>query len=379
MNSIYITAGILVLSLLGACSEKKVERTSRQQEKENDSLIVLSPEQAKNAGIETGHPQEKELSRTIRLYGTVTVSPQHMIGITFPLGGYVREVKVVPGMRVGKGDRLAVLEDLQYIQLQQDYLNAREKYSLAEKTYRRYKELNRTKASSDKLLEQAETERETQRINMASLAQKLRLIGVAPDRLSASGIQRSAPVRAPESGVVTKVNVHSGKYVASSETLFEIINTDDIMLTFKVFEKDVSLLKEGQEIAVYSNNNPEKKYKTTIAYLNRSFDRDRAVEVICRMPEQQEHDLLPGLFVNADLAVKSVRSLVLPEESVVSWKGKSYVYLAKGNYFEMVPVTTEIVQDGWQQVSSEKLSDRSEVVVKNAYALLMKAMNREEE
>jgi cobalt-zinc-cadmium efflux system membrane fusion protein len=79
-------------------------------------------------------------------------------------------------MHVSKGQVLAVIEDQQYIQLQQDYMLAKSNYSYAEKEYRRQYELNQSQASSDKVTQQAQAEMNNQKIMMNSIAEKLRLI-----------------------------------------------------------------------------------------------------------------------------------------------------------------------------------------------------------
>ena len=69
----------------------------------------------------------KEISSILKLNGIVDVPPQNMVSISVPLGGYLRSTSLLPGMHVRKGDVIAVMEDQQYIQLQQDYLTAKAK------------------------------------------------------------------------------------------------------------------------------------------------------------------------------------------------------------------------------------------------------------
>ena len=81
-------------------------------------------------------------------------------------------------MHISKGEVIATMEDQQYIQLQQDYLTAKAHFSSIEAEYIRQKELNASKASSDKVFQKAETEYISQKILINSLAEKLKLIGI---------------------------------------------------------------------------------------------------------------------------------------------------------------------------------------------------------
>lgn len=54
--------------------------------------------------------------------GMIDVPPQNKSFISVPFGGYIRDIKVLDGMRVTKGQVLLVVEHPEIIQLQQDYL-----------------------------------------------------------------------------------------------------------------------------------------------------------------------------------------------------------------------------------------------------------------
>ena len=103
------------------------------------------------------------------------VPPQNLVSISIPLGGYLRSTNLLTGTHVSKGQTLALMEDPQYIQLQQDYLTAKTKLVYAEKEYNRQKELNESKASSDKVFQQAQTEFNVQKILLKSLRGKIKI------------------------------------------------------------------------------------------------------------------------------------------------------------------------------------------------------------
>lgn len=364
---------------MAACGKKEETQTEAAPEATASNVISLSETQVKNAAIETGTAAEKELSGTVQLQGEVTVPPQSLVNVTFPLGGYIKKTNVLPGMHVQKGQVLAVIEDMQYIQLQQDYLTAKEQLAVAEMEYNRQKELNAKKASSDKLFEQITAERETQRIATASLKQKLELIGVNVSRLNATNISKAISIPSPVSGLVSAVNVNVGKYVSPTEMLFELTDMNDVVLTFNAFEKDVKYLKTGQQLDVYGNDNPDKKYSAKIQFINHSLNADRAATVIAKL-NRYDAVFIPGLFVNADIHVQNKKQLALPADAIVDWQGKSYVFEDKGNgKYTMLPVKAGISQDGFKQFEGEGITASSRLVVKNAYTLLMKAMNEGEE
>ncbi len=368
---------ILILSLV-SCNSKQAEPTATA-EAAVETSVSLSAEQLKNAQIETGKAIKSNISSTLRLNGSIDVPPQSKVSISFPLGGYLKSSKLLPGMQVRKGEVLAVLEDAQFISLQQDYLISKSKQELTEAEYLRQKDLNVGKASSDKVLQQAKSEYETQRITLRALAEKLRLIGLNPEQLTEDKISRTISLRSPISGYVSKVDVNIGKYTAPTDVLFELVNTDDIHLSLSVFEKDVAKLAIGQKVMAYNNNEPGKKYPAEIILISKDLDENRAAEVHCHF-ERYDKTLMPGMFMNAEVAVKTENAWLVPEAAVVRWQNEHFIFIETGDgKYEMEQVDIGIFQDGKQQIFPKQDISAKNLALKNAYSLLMKMKNNAEE
>ena len=377
-----MTRYILLLAaaiMLASCSHKKPEQDNTEQAETDTSLVKLTPLQIKNAGIQIGNPVVTQASGILKLQGSIDVPPQSTVSVSFPLGGYLKRTDLLPGVHVRRGQVLGVLEDMQYIQLQQDYLSAKERELFAETEYKRQFELNASKASSDKVLQQARTEMETQRISMRSLAQKLELIGLNPRHLSSTSISKSVNILSPIDGFVSKVNVNIGKYTSPTDVLFELVNPKDIHLALNVFEKDVNQLSIGQQVITYTTAHPEIKYDAEIILISKNLNEDRMANVHCHF-EKFDASLLPGMFMNAEVKINNQTALAVAEQAVVKWQNKNYVFTDQGkNTFRMAPVTIGNLNDGQQQISGQSITANTKLVTQNAYALLMKLKNNAEE
>jgi cobalt-zinc-cadmium efflux system membrane fusion protein len=365
------------LALLSSCGDKTTETTGEQTI--SSTTVELTEAQLKNANIETGKAEQKSVSSILKVNGIIDVPPQNMVSISVPLGGYLKNTKLLPGMHVAKGEIIAVMEDQQYIQLQQDYLTAKARFSYTESEFNRQKELNQSKASSDKTFELAEADYKSQRVLIKSLYEKLKLIGVNPDNLTDNNLSRSVNVPSPIDGFVSKVNVNIGKYVNPADVLFELVNPTDIHLNLTVFEKDLNKLFIGQKLMAYTNNEPDKKFACEIILIGKDLSGERSVDVHCHF-EKYDKNLIPGMYMNADVAVKSTDALVVPESAIVTLAGKQYVFEAKTNtQFEMTEVETGISEGGFTQISSAtvNLAEKT-LITKNAYSVFMKMQNKAE-
>src|SRR5690606_12121396 len=123
------------------------------------------------------------------------------------MGGYIKSINVLPGKTVKKGEVLLVLEDNEFIQIQQDYLTTKAQLLSASPNYQRQKELNESKSSSDKTMQQAETEYRSLLAAKSALEEKLKLININPASLTNETIKRTIPVLSPFNGTISKVLV----------------------------------------------------------------------------------------------------------------------------------------------------------------------------
>ncbi|MEM0541081.1 efflux RND transporter periplasmic adaptor subunit [Flavobacterium sp. j3] len=372
------TIAFLFFIVLG-CNSKKENQNSEDQ-KVNSNLVILSDAQLKNAAIKTGKLEKRSISSTLKVTGIIDVPPQNLVSVSMPLGGYLKSTKLLPGLHFIKGEIIATMEDQQYVQLQQEYLTTKSRLHFAEKEYERQKELNQSQASSDKVYQMAEADYKTLRITASALAEKLRLININPNTLSEKNISKSVPIYAPINGYVSKVNVNIGKYVNPSDVLFELINPSDIHLNLKIFEKDITKLSIGQKLVAYTNSQPEKKHACEILLISKDIaSEEHSAEVHCHF-DNYDKTLLPGMYMNAEIELKSSAVSTVPSEAIVTYEGKEYLFVVNNkNQFLMTAVQTGNSENGFVEIlESEKLTSKS-IAIKGAYTLLMTLKNKAEE
>lgn len=363
--------------LCSACSNP--QKAENATETVDEHLVVLSNEQLQNADLGLGKLTQMTISNLLKVNGKIDVPPQNMVSISVPLGGYLKESKLLPGMHVSKGEVIAIMQDQQYIQLQQDYLTNKAQLNYIQNEYARQKELNQSKASSDKVFQQAEADFITHKVMVKALSEKLKLIGINPDNLNENNISKSINIYSPINGYVSKVNVNIGKYTQPSEVLFELVNPSDIHLALTIFEKDLSKIAVGQKLFAYTNSEPNERHPCEIILVGQNLNNDRSAEVHCHFNDYDK-TLLPGMYMNAEIETKNNHALVLPNEAIVRYQNKQYVFVQKSkNTFEMLEIKVGATENNKSEIlQTDYLTDKM-IVVKNAYTLLMKSKNKTEE
>jgi len=99
--------------------------TATVQEDHDKNLVVLESAQAQKAGLALDSLRLLPLSHEILLSGQVEAPPQNLISVSMPMPGLLRSTRLLPGMKVKKGEILAYMEDPAYLQLQEDYWSTR--------------------------------------------------------------------------------------------------------------------------------------------------------------------------------------------------------------------------------------------------------------
>ena len=371
---------VIIAAMLTACShDKKVE--DAPSETTNETTVELSDAQLKNSEIQTGKIEQRSISSLLKVNGKIEVPPQNMVSVSVPMGGYLKSTKLLAGMHISKGEVIATIEDQQYIQLQQDYLMAKAHFTSIEAEYFRQKELNQSKAGSDKVYQAAQTEYISQKVLIKSLEEKLKLIGINPDNLNENNISRSVNIHSTIDGFVSQVKQNIGKYVTPTDVLFELVNPSDIHLQLTVFEKDLYKISIGQQIFAYNNTQPDKKYRCEIILIGKDVSPERTVQVQCHF-EQYDKSLIPGMYMNAEVEVATNTAFVIPNDGLVRFEGKQYVYIeTEDKKYKMQEVTTQNNENGFTQITFADSTDMKNkiFVLKGAYTLLMKMKNTAEE
>ncbi|MBK8831726.1 MAG: efflux RND transporter periplasmic adaptor subunit [Saprospiraceae bacterium] len=375
----HIIIGIFLTAILFACGKQDNTSSANTVETVNENAVKLTDAQIQSAGIQVGKLEKKDISTILKVNGTVDVPPQSLVSVSMPLGGYLKSTHLLPGMYVKKGEVIATMEDQQYIQLQEDYLVTKSNLEYAASEYNRQKELYETKSSSEKVFQQARMEYDNQKIALRALAEKMELIHLNPEKLTENNISNTVQIYAPISGFVSAVKMNIGRYVTGTDVLFELINPLDIHLNLRVFEKDIEKLSIGQSVMAYTLHQPDKKYPCEIMLISQALSDDRTAEVHCHF-EKYDKILLPGMYLNAEIAVKNHNAFVVPEDAVVIFEGKSFLFVAVSkNEYKMTLVETGVMEAGAIEIkNAEALSD-ADIVTAGAYTILMEMKNKSEE
>jgi membrane fusion protein, heavy metal efflux system len=349
------------------------------------NTVEMNDSQYKEADITLGSAELKVLSSELKVNGLVSVSPQNLVSVSALMGGYIKSTMLVQGSPVYFGQVIAVVENPDFIELQQSYLENKSKLDYAEAEYIRQKDLFSENVNSAKTFQLALSEYKSLQSTVYALEQKLKLIGIDAAKLEADKMSSTISVYSPINGYVKTVNVNVGKYVNPTDVIVEIVNTQNLTLELTVFEKDIDNVSTGQKISFSLPSNPDNKMSALISQVGKAINDDKTIKVYATV-DVANKNLLPGMYVNAVIKTKNDSVVALPDEALLSFEDKNYIFIyserkKEGDkfvtLFKLVEVEKGVSDNGYTEVIFPEGFDleESQIVINGAYNLLSAMKN----
>jgi membrane fusion protein, heavy metal efflux system len=376
---------VAMIILMGSCGKSgKSEEGKKVAEMLPDDIVEMREDQIALADISLGRIEMRTMGNVIKANGIVSVPPKNHATVCMPLGGFVKYTALVPGNSVRKGETLAVIENQEFVDMQRDYLETRNKLKYAEDEFRRHTELFKDDVYSQKNVQQVTVEYRNLQAQARSLEQKLKLIGINTDNLREENISSTVDLASPITGFLKAVNVNIGKYVTQTDVLFEIVNSEKLFLELTLFEKDAGRVAAGQKLKFFVSNETE-EHEAVITQTGKSLSEDKTLDVYASVSSECRH-LLPGMYVNALIEETDNLVTALPSDAIVNFDDKDYIFTYERDKVEegkpfteyrMTEVKKGVSVSGYTQVilPANFPVDSSRVVVKGAYNLLSAKKN----
>ncbi|MFH0821348.1 MAG: efflux RND transporter periplasmic adaptor subunit [Pseudomonadota bacterium] len=299
--------------------------------------------------------QKGEISHTLELTGSV--EPTRVARLASPAEGPIMNCRVREGDAVTQGSRVL--------------------------------SIGRRKAT-EALLTSAEQDLKTEKEELARIEKLVESGAIPKDQLETAKAKRSRmaanlervkentadyEVEVPWDGIVSKVLVADGNYVAARSPLVEVFDPASLVVRMAVPEAQSLEIRTDMEVSVGLDAHSGKKFKGKVVRVYPELDR-RMRTRIAEVQVTDKVDLVPGMFARLNLALRSERdAVVVPSDAViVTPKGLRVAYVIQDDKAIQRKVTTGIESGGKTQILSgvkpgerivvagnEKLKDGTEV------------------
>lgn len=303
------------------------------------------------------------------------VPPQNLVSISAPINGFLKSTEMLEGTHVHKGQVVAIIEHPDIVQLELDFIEAKNKYDVLDKEIIRQQELNKENANTTKILQQTQGDFNIAKAKYKALEERLRMAGINKTNVLSGNVSGVIAIVSPINGFVTKINVNIGKMISQQDVMFEIVDTEHLHAELTVFEKDITKIKEGQNVRFTLANNPDKELTATVHLIGRSLDNTRSIRIHCHL-DKEDKDLLPGMFINAVIELTGANVKCINVDAVVKSDGSEFVFIKKNKVdlnFIKIEVKTGISDGKFIEIKPfEPIENTDEIVISGAFYLLSK-------
>lgn len=264
-------------------------------------VVTIDNRRRQMIGVTTGLATHRDLVKSIRAVGEVTVDETRLSEVALKYDGYIGDLKAdYVGMPVEQGQVLFTVYSPELLAAQDEYLEVRRRRSAA--------------TGGDSLLRAAR--------------QRLRLWDMSEAEIAALERRGSpleyVPIHAPQSGTLIERHIADGSAAKKLQPLLSIADLSRVWVEAEVFEGDLELLQEGMQADVLLPNLPGRRYPARVEYVYPTLDgRTRTGRVRLSL-DNSGGELKPAMYAEVSLQANLGHRLSVPEESII-FAGKSRV------------------------------------------------------
>ena len=331
-----MVALMLTLLLMISCKSRSTTSTSRSTDDHGheheahdhemetpDDEVHLSVIQAQNIALTFDALQPRKIRSMVKLSGRVELPPSGKAFASSSLEGKVKNVHVIAGQSVHKGQPLFTIENFDVVDWQQDLKKKQAELEFLTKDVKRQKELSEEELAPVKGYELVLSKKRQLEASIAAIETKLGALGIA----ASAEIRATFSVLAPAAGIVQHLLVSNGQFVNASTPLAEIINNRHLHLHLVAYGSEVKVLDKNQILNFFVQSRPSQILQARIIWINSMVDeQNNSYDVHAEIIDDHQ-GLSAGEFVEARVINQEQSVNTVPIEAVTVDKGLHYIFV----------------------------------------------------
>jgi Cu(I)/Ag(I) efflux system membrane fusion protein len=280
------------------------------------------------------------LKKNIRTVGLVSADETRASEVHVKFEGFIERIFVnYVGQEVQKGQPLFTIYSQDLLATQQEYLASKAA-------------LERLQAS-----QVTEPNRDVFKGLVAASRRRLELFDVPPgvlEQIDRTGVpERFITITSPRHGTVAEKRAVAGVAVDPMTPLYVIADLGRLWVLTDLYERDMALVKPGQEVRLAIDALPGRKLTGTVAFVSPTVgDATRTAKARIEF-DNAEGLLKPGMYATVQIDIDLGEGIAIPEDAIIDTGERTIVFVAhEGGHFEPRPIEVGISIAGLVQVLS---------------------------
>lgn len=293
----------LAVIALASCSGKEKAEDATEEAKTKPVVKVMTVEETDVDQLATY---------------TATVEPELINNISSSTPNRIKQILVDEGVKVSKGQRLVVLDDVNTTSYELQVDNARANLRNVETNYNRAVELFKIGGGTRQQVDQMEIQLVNAKNALASAERALR------------NVRENTVLTSPINGIVTARNYDPGDMTGALPIL-TIAQVRPVKIVINASESTLPRIHKGMPANITFDTYGDEVFKGTVSLVMPTVDSSsRTFGVEITLPNADGR-ILPGMFGRVTLNLGNARHVVVPDVAVVKQpgSGNQYVYVYK--------------------------------------------------
>jgi RND family efflux transporter MFP subunit len=293
--------------------------------------VDLGPDDLKKAQIQTVHVDMREIASALRVPGVVNTDEYKEVHVTPLVGGVIKQVPVVLGDHVRRGQTLAVIFSSDLAAAESEYLAMFAEYEADHKKLERTQNLLKLGAASRQEEEEVTADHAAHEAHVRSALERLKLLGASDRQIAglkqAEQIDANLSVPAPINGIVLTRTANLGLVTNMSQELFSIADLSTVWVMASINEKDFSTVHVGTSAIVTAPAYPGRVWKGRVVYIQPQVDpgsRTAQARIEVANPDES---LRLDMYMDVAFMSAAGKGLTVPESAVQAIGERQYVFL----------------------------------------------------
>ena len=311
---------------------------------EAEGGVRVSPAMIQNLGIRVVRAQVRDIAPSVAAVGRVEQDERLVAEVQTLTPGFVESLAVrAEGEPVARGGRIATVYSPELLGAQHEYVA-----------------LLRIRRSAI-----------TPGLRAAA-RNRLRLLGLPDPQIRAldrgGPPQRTYPVFAPASGVVSRIGARPGAQVAPGQSIVTIAGLSRVLVVAEVPEASLGDVHAGLPVRITFAGLPGETREGAIDYIFPTLDPESRTARVRITLDNPGYRLRQGMFANVQILGTGGMALVVPSEAIIDTGRRKIVVVRRNGSFMPVEVATGRDAGDWTQILSG-LAPGAEVVASGQFLI----------
>ena len=204
--------------------------------------------------------------------------------------------------------------------------------------------------------------------------ERLRLLGVDAQQIrDLERTGRADPrvsVRAPQTGIVTALDIRHGMYIVPQSTLLSLADLSKVWLLVDVVESQADWVEVGQVAELRLPHRPDQVYRGRVEFVYPSLDAETRTLRARLTFDNPDEELKPNMYLNARILAEATDELLsIPQQALIRTGRANRVIVALGEGRFRAQDVVPGIESGARVEIREGLTEGDRIVVSGQFLI----------